>query len=159
MSTEDVKELLEDLISSYRAYHTERFREIQSVSERESVKDKADRAATALNSLFGDFPTYSEESLSREGQTASMDILRELEGLVEDVKRERPGGLSTSTWSGTADTVDELANELDKFIRVSTKDGSPVLWPFVSIIRVYLKSLFLRTGIILADLPGKFDLI
>jgi hypothetical protein len=154
MSSEDVKVLLEDLVSSYRAYRTDEFRDIEEGSERKMVQDKAERSAAALNSLFGTFAQYSEKSLSREGQSAAMEIVKELECIVEDVQQKRPGGLGTTKWSGTADTVEELTSELDKFIRVTTQDGSPVLWPFVSIIRVYLRSLFLRTGIILADLPG-----
>jgi hypothetical protein len=154
MSPEEVRILLEDLISTYRAYHTERFREVGNIQEREAVKDKAERAAAALNSLFKDFPEYSEESMLRESPNASQEILEELEGMVENVQRQRPGGLATQTWSGNADTLRDLEIQLDIFIRVNSQDETPILWPFVRIIRVYLKSLFLRTGIILADLPG-----
>jgi hypothetical protein len=155
MSSEDVKVLLEDLISGYRAYHIDTsFREVQSTAEREVVKSKAERSAAALNSLFGACTGYSEELLLKESPGASDEILKELERMVEQVQEKRPGGLKTSTFSGSADTADDLTCQLDVFIRTRTDDESPVFWPFVGIIRVYLRSLFLRTGIVLADLPG-----
>jgi hypothetical protein len=157
MSPEEVKILLQDLVSSYRAYYTDSFREIQSTAEREAVKDKAERSGAALKSLFGGYSEYSEDSLLREGQDALQKIVKELEIMVEDVQGRRPGGLTTSTWSGTTNSVDDLTVELEKFIRVTSQDGSPVLWPFVSIIRIYLKSIVLQTGIILADLPGESE--
>jgi hypothetical protein len=155
MSPEEIKIMLEDLVSSYRAYNTEAFREVNNQAEREAVKDKAESAAAALNSLFKEHPRYSEENLSREGQEAASEIVRELEGMVEEVQRHRPGGPTATTWTATADTVDDLTSQLDVFIRVRSQDGLPVLWPFVGIIRIYLRSLFLRSGVVLADLPGE----
>ncbi|KAF2801711.1 uncharacterized protein BDZ99DRAFT_528183 [Mytilinidion resinicola] len=158
MSSEELKVLLEDLVSSYRAYNTEAFREIINQAERDAVKDKAERAASALNSLFGEHARYSEENLSREGQDAAAQIVRDLESMVEEVQQDRPGGPTASTWSATASDAEDLTRQLDVFIRVRGQDGLPVLWPFVGIIRVYLRSLFLRSGVVLADLPGLRDL-
>ncbi|KAF2496947.1 hypothetical protein BU16DRAFT_616988 [Lophium mytilinum] len=158
MSPEELRILLEDLVSSYRGYNTEAFREIINQAERDAVKDKAERAAAALNSIFGEHARYSEEDLSREGQDAAAQIVRDLESMVEEVQRHRPRGPTATRYSATASDAEDLTRQLNVFIRVRSRDGVPVLWPFVGIIRVYLRSLFLRSGVILADLPGLRDL-
>ena len=115
MSSEEVKLLLEDLVSTYRAYFTERAQDVQNVSERDAIKDKAERAASALHSLFGGLSDYSEELLRVEDENASQSILLKLMEMVETVQRKRPGGLTSPTWSGSANTVDELHAKLEVF--------------------------------------------
>jgi hypothetical protein len=156
MPLEEVKELLEDLLSSYRAYHTDsHYREIKNPAEQAAVREKGERSASALHSLFSSDPGYSPESLSLEGPNAFASALEDLVQIANNIQQKRPGGIFTSTWADSAKSADDLSSKLQVFIQDKSLNGSPVLWPFIGIIRVYLKSYFLRTGIILADLPGE----
>jgi hypothetical protein len=156
-TSEEVNELLEDLVTSYRMCHDESiFGEIVSPAEQKAVKDKAGQAAIAIESMFGSCPSYPKERPSDEiGVETLQKYLATLREKVESVQSLLPGGINATRWSAPSESVDELSDELNLFTRTETEDGRPVFWPFVRTIRVYSRSLFLSTGIILADLPGE----
>lgn len=160
MSSRDFKALLHDLVCSYQAYHNpyydpSKFVGTEELSRQESTKERAERSAATLKSLFRGCTGYSESILLWQGPNSTPRIVEELEKMVKHVLLQRPGGPTSSKYSATAATIDDLTSQLDIFSRVTSQDELPILWPFVSIIRVYLKSLVLRSGLILADLPGK----
>lgn len=171
MSSEEVKELLEELLLNYRARYTETFREVKNVAEQESITSMAETAWKTFQSLFRNRPELTQKLLADESEGAEPSILRVLLSMAEEVQRERPGGLGTSTWSASTDTTDELTDVLEPFIRDHVDGDEPLIWPFVRIIRlayppittiigltlhrIYLRSYILRNGLVLADLPGK----
>lgn len=160
MSSREFKALLHDLVCGYQVYHNPdydpgAFVRTEGLSKQEFTKERAERSAATLNSLFGGCTGYSESILLWQGPNSTPRIVEELEGMVKHVQQQRPRGPTSSKYSATAATIDDLASQLDIFSRMTSQDKLPILWPFVSIIRVYLKSLVLRSGLILADLPGK----
>jgi hypothetical protein len=147
---EEVSDLLKDLVLGYRAWHVQALSSELSAAEQEAVHDKAQRCGEALNSIFEGFPGYSESLLTQSSPNSEQGILESLIQMAKSIQSQRPGGLSVTTWFEYV-SKDNLANALDKFVDPNVK---PSLWPFVKVIKVFLRSSLLESGIILADLPG-----
>jgi hypothetical protein len=129
--------------------------------ERKSVKQKAESAANSLNSIFGGFSEYSEELLrksanNQDAQLVHAEIYSRLDDMVKSIQAQRPGGLGVSSFSQDANTVEELSDRLRVFTQKKAEGHNSVLWPFIKIMRIYLASPMLETGVVLADLPGIF---
>lgn len=133
MTSEDVTDLLEELLSDYRAYYSDSFKEVRNPEEQKAVKSRAEKASSMLDALFGD--RISLEMLSNPASELSTTPLAMLQSLALDILRRRPGGTDTQIWSTTAQSVEELTDQIDPFIRDSSERGLPVIWPFVKIIR------------------------
>jgi hypothetical protein len=146
MTPAEVKELLEELVSSFRAYHTEAFREVQSPAEQRLIKEKAMKSRETLLCLFRRYSQVNDEFLTEEGSAAEISIINTLVSLVESVMQERPGGLESVTWSRTAMTVEDLSRDIDPFIQDPINERSPMIWPFVRIIRSVGKLQLLRAS-------------
>jgi len=134
MTSEEVRELLQELLLSIRAYR-EALREETNTSELESIRKKSENARKTLKSISKNHTRFTEESLMEEGPQAESSILEHLTSLAEEVKRERPGGLANQTWSTSAETVDDLNDKLEPFIRDNDENNASPIWPFVRIIR------------------------
>jgi hypothetical protein len=134
MTSQEVTDLLEELLSDYRAYYTDSFKEVLSLEDQRAIKSRAEKASSMLDALFGD--QVSPEVLSDPGSDASSTILFMLESHALDVLRHRPGGLNAHIWSTITYSVEELTDEIDPFIRDSSEDGFHVIWPFVKTIRL-----------------------
>ena len=132
MTSEDVKDLLEELLSDYRAYYSDSFKEVYSQEEQKAIKSRAEKASSMLDALFGD--RISLEMLSNPASELST-VLATLQSLALEVLRQRPGGIDTPIWSTITHSVEELKNQIDPFIRDSSEGGLHVIWPFVKIIR------------------------
>ncbi|KAF2195110.1 hypothetical protein K469DRAFT_681465 [Zopfia rhizophila CBS 207.26] len=158
MSSEEVTELLEELLQSYRAHFTEAFKEVKDLYERKRIKRIAERAEETFNSVFGNIAGFSLDMLAAEGADADVTALNYLKAMAKSVRSQRPGGLEMPTYVCVAQTIEDLAKELRGFTCDSAKSDVPTIWPFVRIIRVYLSSEVLSTGLIFADLPGLRDL-
>jgi hypothetical protein len=134
MTSQEVTDLLEELLSDYRAYYTDSFKEVERVEDENAIRSKAEKASSMLVALFGD--QISREVLSDTGSDASSAILRKLESYALDVLRHRPGGLDNNIWSTITYGVEELTDKIDPFIRDSSEGGLYVIWPFVKTIRL-----------------------
>jgi hypothetical protein len=132
MTSEDVKDLLEELLSDYRAYYSDSFKEVYSQEEQKAIKSRAEKASSMLDALFGD--RISLEMLSNPASELSA-VLATLQSLALEVLRQRPGGIDTPIWSTVTHSVEELTSQIDPFIRDSSEGNLPVIWPFVKIIR------------------------
>ena len=174
MSSDDVQEPLEELLLNYRAFYTNIYREVQNNAERNLIKSLGEKAESTFQCLFRNHLELTQEFLADETPGAEYSILAHLVSKAGEVLQQRPGGLTASTWSTSAETVDELIEKLEPIVRDDAdEDQPPPLWPFVRIIRfahylisidirvvlthcrIYLRSYILRTGLVLADLPGK----
>ena len=133
MTSQEITDLLEELISDYRAYYTDSFKEVRSEEDKKAIKSRAEKASSMLTALFGD--QVSPEVLSDPGSDASSTILRVLESHVLEILQHRPGGADARNWSTFANNVGELADKIDPFIRDFSEDGHHIIWPFIKIIR------------------------
>ncbi|PYI32270.1 hypothetical protein BP00DRAFT_445723 [Aspergillus indologenus CBS 114.80] len=138
MDQSEIRELLEELLSNVRKYYTDAFREVQKSEEKEHIKAAALRAWETLRSLFPHEEGLNLEFLSKEGEESVKTILTTLHEWAM-------AGLDWITDRGDETTF-------------AIPCKRPALWPFVKLIRVYLRSPVLRTGLVLADVPGFRDL-
>ncbi|KAF4273055.1 hypothetical protein CNMCM8812_008067 [Aspergillus fumigatus] len=158
MDHAEIRELLEELLSSVRKYYTDAYREVRDATEQEDIKAAARRAWDTLLSLFPNQPALDLDFLSRDGEDAVESIVTTLEEWARAGLDHRPGGRDSLRYSVVARHADECMEQLDYLTADSREGDRPALWPFVNVIRVYLRSPILRTGFVLADLPGFRDL-
>ncbi|RAK74660.1 uncharacterized protein BO72DRAFT_488077 [Aspergillus fijiensis CBS 313.89] len=158
MDKSEIRELLEELLSSVRKYYTDAFREVQVSEEKEDIKAAALRAWETLRSLFPHQKGFDLEFLSKEGEESVETVLTTLQEWAMAGLDHRPGGRDNLRYSVVARHADECMEQLDNLMADPKDSKRPALWPFVKLIRVYLRSPVLRTGLVLADLPGFRDL-
>ncbi|KAL4991483.1 hypothetical protein BDW68DRAFT_142463 [Aspergillus falconensis] len=157
MNTDELKELLQELLRDYRMRHTRAFDEVTEQKESERITALARRALATLNSLFKNEADMTEEFLSNEAPHAEELILTRLEEWALAGLDHRPGGREALHHRIEARDIYHCRENIDIFT-VASRPGKPALWPFVKLIRVYLRCPILRTGLVVADLPGFRDL-
>ncbi|KAL6231006.1 hypothetical protein BDW75DRAFT_233955 [Aspergillus navahoensis] len=116
--------------------------EIRGLLEELLSAGAARRAWDTLLSLFPNQPELDLDFVSQEGEHAVEPIITRLEEWAMAGQESRPGGRESLQYSVVANHADECM-ELDDLVADST-DG----------LLLYLRSPVLRTGLILADLPG-----
>ncbi|KAJ5772392.1 hypothetical protein N7520_002921 [Penicillium odoratum] len=159
MNSEEITELLEELLRSYRVYRCESsFRDLTSAEEREKLRDTAISAEETLQSLFNNQPGWNLEFLQDETEGAEKVILVKLKKWAEIAVSLRPGDHDSLVYTTVAKNLDRCKERIDDLVADTREDGEPALWPFIRLIRVYLKSQILRTGLVVTDLPGFRDL-
>ncbi|GKZ47440.1 hypothetical protein AbraIFM66951_010806 [Aspergillus brasiliensis] len=158
MNNDEIRELLEELLSSVRKYYTEAFREVRTSEEQENIKVAANRAWDTLKSLFPRQQHLDIDFLAQEGDDAVATIMTTLLQWAMAGLDNRPGGRDNLQYTIVARDADQCMEQLDRLMANDADSHQPALWPFVKLIRVYLRSPVLRTGLVLADLPGFRDL-
>ncbi|KAL2829504.1 hypothetical protein BDW59DRAFT_142167 [Aspergillus cavernicola] len=158
MDNGEIRELLEELLSNVRRYYTDAYRGVTELEEQEKIKTAANRALDTLRSLFPSQPELAVEFLSRDGEDAAESIVSTLEERAIAGLDNRPGGRDRLEEPRVARHAEECMELLDSLMVDPRGDDRMALWPFVRLIRVYLRSPILRTGLVLADLPGFRDL-
>jgi hypothetical protein len=158
MDNTEIRELLEELLANVRKYYTDAYREVRDATEQEDIKAAAKRAWDTLLSLFPNQPALDLDFVSRDGEDAVESIVTTLEEWAMAGLDHRPGGRDSLRYSAVARHADECMEQLDNLMADAREGDRPALWPFVKLIRVYLRSPILRTGLVLADLPGFRDL-
>ncbi|CAI7614861.1 unnamed protein product [Penicillium glandicola] len=155
MTEQEMKELLDELLSSFRQFHVNSFfRELNTAEEQRKCRDAAERAWETFQSLFSNQPTLTMDFLSADYDGAQSDLLTQLERWAYAGLTLRPGGSDALEYSMIAGDLKECKDSLDLLTTNNMGDGKPALWPFIKLIRVYLSSPILKTGLILADLPA-----
>ncbi|KAJ5632677.1 hypothetical protein N7490_009016 [Penicillium lividum] len=159
MNPEEITELLEELLRSYRVYRCDSsFRDLSSAEEREKLRDTATSAEETLQSLFNNQPGWNLEFLQDETKGAEKVILAKLKKWAEIAVSLRPGDHDSLVYTTVAKNLDRCKERIDDLVADTREDGGPALWPFIRLLRVYLKSHILRTGLVVTDLPGFRDL-
>ncbi|KAJ5788562.1 hypothetical protein N7457_003552 [Penicillium paradoxum] len=159
MNKEEMTELIDELLVNFRQFYVSSiFRELKTTEEQQNCRDAAAKAWESLQSLFKDQPELTIEFLSDETDGARSDTLAQLEQWASAGLAHRQGGSDALEYSATAGDIEECQSTLDQLAADSSEAGGPALWPFIKLIRVYLSSPILRTGLVLTDLPGLRDL-
>ncbi|GIK05752.1 hypothetical protein Aspvir_009865 [Aspergillus viridinutans] len=151
----EFRSLLEELLSNVRKYYTDAYREVVDAREQEHIKAAAKRAWDTLLSLFPNQPGLELDFLSTDREDAVESIVTTLEEWAMAGLDHRPGERDSLRYTVVARHADECMEQLDNLMADSRDDDRPAIWPFV---KVYLRSPVLRTGLVLADLPGFRDL-
>ncbi|OQE20840.1 hypothetical protein PENFLA_c015G08880 [Penicillium flavigenum] len=159
MNKEERGNLLAHLLLDFRKFYVSSiYRELQTIEEQRKCQDAAVKSWETLHSLFKTQPRLTIEFLSDESEDAHSEILALLEGWAYAGLINRQGGSDALEYSVIAGDVEECKSILDHLAADNPEGGGPTLWPFIKLIRVYLSSPILRTGLVLTDLPGLRDL-
>lgn len=136
MTAQEMKELLDELLSSFRRFHvTSSFQELKSQEEQHSCRDAADRAWETFRSLFSTQPRLTMEFLSADFDGAYPELLEQLERWAYAGLTLRPGGPDALEHSVIAGDLTECKESLDLLTANNMNDGRPALWPFIKLIR------------------------
>lgn len=136
MDLDEIQELLEELLRSFRGYYTREFVEVESAQEQEKIKAAAIRARDTLTSLFPNHAEVNHEYLAAEGIEAEQAILQHLKELVMGVRDHWPGGPDAEQYRVVAEDDDECKNHLDELTTDPGEPDKPAIWPFVKVIRL-----------------------
>ncbi|KAL4972993.1 hypothetical protein BDW66DRAFT_143057 [Aspergillus desertorum] len=158
MNNAEIRELFEELLSNVRRYYTDAYREVTQVEEQENIRSAATRAWNTFRSLFPNQPQLELDFLSRDGEDVAESIVSTLVEWAIARLDNQPGGRDRLEQPRVASHADECMDLLDSLTTDNSGGDGTALWPFVKLIRVYLRSPILRTGLVLADLPGFGDL-
>ncbi|KAB8261079.1 hypothetical protein BDV32DRAFT_137730 [Aspergillus pseudonomiae] len=134
MDEEEVKELLEELVQSFRMYYTDLYREVTSIEEQERIRDRSTRAWSTLNSLFRDQPELTHEFLSDQTDDALSRILEQLGDWAAQSCTRRPGGAALQH-TIIPSNVQECRSQLDMLTMDPRDESEVAIWPFIKLIR------------------------
>ncbi|KAM4054595.1 dynamin family protein [Hirsutella rhossiliensis] len=149
LSQDEIEDALSELLYSYRQLHMpgvtsdETSREEYREYEQESAQ-----AWSALEAAFKHHHGFSQHFLKDTTEGAFGRVKDQLIRWSYDI--DWPAGGETGVWKGTAGTSHECLEQTDVFM-------GDKYWPFTKVIRIYLDTQILRTGVVLADLPGLQD--
>lgn len=175
LSEHEMKDHLRELVWSYRKLFVVQRLQAEggarddagnrNISEKdlERIERESEHAWGALEAAFTHQRRFSQEMLRDSSENAAQRITDQLVLWAKDI--EWPEGGSDGKWTSTAQSADECCAKTSIFM-------GDRLWPFTKMIRydaerlgesfetdhysrVFIDSPVLRTGIILADLPGK----
>ncbi|KAL4941621.1 hypothetical protein BDV06DRAFT_194026 [Aspergillus oleicola] len=158
MNTDEMKELLRELVRAYRMRHTRAFDEVTDQEECQRITLLSQRAWTTLDSLFPHETDLTEEFLSTEDEQAEGQIITRLEAWAFAGLIHRPGGPEALRHVFETGDIYDCRETIDTLTVTTRERHRPAIWPFVRLITVYLRSPVLRTGLVVADLPGFRDL-
>ena len=167
LTTSEIHHLLKELVWNYRQlYHPGTLNNGSSGNDHEETRVDYERlsslAWSTLETAFKHKREFNQDFLRDESQGAMDGITNTLIEWTNDI-----------IWPGTTITV-ETAKACSRMLTGFMKDR---LWPFMKVIRqaqrssypifrqranirrVYLSSQVLKTGVVLADLPGKLPCI
>ncbi|KAI9879730.1 MAG: hypothetical protein M1830_007515 [Pleopsidium flavum] len=145
----EIYEELHELLWSYRQLFTVDKEQDINAHDYKTMERESTLALATLKGVFGDRAETTYEYLNDACEGAFDRILTKLRSLAGSL--EWPEGARDGKWSSTAETAEQCHEQTGAFM---TKG----LWPFTKIVRVYLSAQVLKTGVILADLPGYRDI-
>lgn len=144
MDSEEVKELLQELLQSFRMYYTDIFREVTSIEEQEHIRERSTRAWGTFNSMFRDQPDLTHEFLADQTEGAQPRILERLQEWARLSCRQRPGG-TDSGHTAVLDSLDQCRSHLDTLTMDRHGERETAIWPFINLIRYvgYAKGVYI----------------
>ncbi|KAL9016734.1 MAG: hypothetical protein Q9185_005941, partial [Variospora sp. 1 TL-2023] len=148
---DEIDDQLQELLHSYRElYQPGLGKELEDNEQQyREIERKSEIAFSTLQSIFPDCPKVTSEKLRGNGDGAFKRILDGLRRLAKKI--EWPSGAADGRWTATAASSAECHEKVAYFMQ----NG---LWPLTNIVRIYLSAQVLKSGIVLADLPGYRDI-
>ncbi|CAJ0551485.1 Ff.00g114150.m01.CDS01 [Fusarium sp. VM40] len=145
----EIRELIKELLWSYRQLFLPGV-ESSETSEQDYNRymRQSEQAWSALHAAF----KHKRQFTQRFAQDMSDGALERITNQLIEWSREIewPTSGADGFWTSTAQTAEECVEQTKLFMQDK-------FWPFTKIIRVYLNSQVLKTGVVLADLPGLQD--
>ena len=119
------------------------------MQEYESCAQEKTIASSSLAPVFGSKANF-QQLLDDRTPGALERAIEQFTQWAADLTARWPQSSSGPVWRSTADTADSCCEATDKLM----EDES---WPFTKVIRVFLDAEVLKTGVVLADLPGLYS--
>ncbi|KAL8884624.1 MAG: hypothetical protein Q9215_007377 [Flavoplaca cf. flavocitrina] len=147
----EINEQLHELLVSYRELYQPGIEKELENNEQlyQEIEKKSTVAASTLQSIFPDHPEATPIRMKDQSDGAFEQILENLKRLASLI--EWPADAKNGRWTATAASAAECHDKVAYFM----KKG---LWPLTNVVRIYLNAQVLKTGVILADLPGYRDI-
>lgn len=133
MSADEVNELLNSLIQSFRMYYTDAFKEVTDADEKERIREQSTKAWATLQSMFRNQPELSHEFLADQTEGAQSRILNQFLQWTSGSYTERPGGAKLQH-TVVLDDIHQCRSYLDQ-LTMNPPGNKPATWPFINIIR------------------------
>lgn len=153
LPVEEIRELIQELLRTFRAGYEPSVKEIDDLAERTDTTEKADKAWHTLHVMFRNQQFFTKEFLLRYPANAQTPLIDVLHHWALEFLATRPGGGKARTWSAAAFDVEECSDRVDGFTSSPVDESTSALWPFVRLVRVYLRSPILQSGVVLVDCP------
>ncbi|KAF7956008.1 hypothetical protein EAE96_004929 [Botrytis aclada] len=151
LSKPERQEMVEELLWSYRQlFFPDSDNEGNALDsdEQERIERESAVAWSALEALFSQQEKFNVSFVSDKSEGAFERIKSQLLEWMQKINF--PADDESGLWTASAHTSDECQELTSVFMEDK-------LWPFTKIIRVYLDAEVLKTGVVLADLPGLQD--
>ena len=149
MTGSAIEEVVTELLWSYRQLYLPGVEgDGTSAADYDRCQRESAQAWSALQAAFSHKRGFREATLRDMSEGALERLTEQLVGWSREI--QWPGRADDGLWRSEADTAEECVEKTALFMRDQ-------YWPFTKIIRVYLSAQVLKTGIVLADLPGKDD--
>ncbi|KAK4152198.1 hypothetical protein C8A00DRAFT_35109 [Chaetomidium leptoderma] len=144
-----IEEVVHELLWNYRQLYLPGVADHHSSVDNLQHQRESAQAWSALEAAFGHQPEFGEGMLR---DMSSEDALERLTAQLVEWSREIewPESAVDGLWRSTADSAEECVEKTSVFMQNQ-------YWPFTKIIRIYLNAQVLKTGGVLADLPGLQD--
>ncbi|KAH7190559.1 hypothetical protein BKA60DRAFT_626321 [Fusarium oxysporum] len=149
LSAPEIRDMIQELLWSYRQLYLPGV-ESDETSEQDYNRymRESEQAWSALHAAFKHKRQFTKKFAQDISNGALERITDQLIEWAQEI--EWPAGGVDGFWTSTAQTADECVEHTKLFMQDK-------FWPFTKIIRVYLNSQVLKTGVVLADLPGLQD--
>ncbi|RYP26651.1 hypothetical protein DL767_007934 [Monosporascus sp. MG133] len=149
LAKDEIAEMVRELLWSYRQLFLPGVEsDTTSAADYARYTRESEQAWSALEAAFQHQSRFSKEMLRDMSEGALERIQDQLISWTNDM--EWPDGGEAGCWRSTASNAEECREKTGLFMQDR-------YWPFTKIIRVYLNAQVLKTGLILADLPGLQD--
>ncbi|KAL8365133.1 hypothetical protein RB595_004106 [Gaeumannomyces hyphopodioides] len=152
LSGSEIEDMIGELLWSYRQlYLPDVASDTTPAADYTRYMRESEQAWSALEAAFQHQPGFSREML-QDLSDGSLERLRNrLVGWARDIEWPRGDDeAQDGIWRSTAATGEECCKKASLFMQNS-------YWPFTKVIRVYIDAEVLKTGLVLADLPGLQD--
>ncbi|KAH8744019.1 hypothetical protein F5882DRAFT_455086 [Hyaloscypha sp. PMI_1271] len=149
LSKSEIEDLIKELLWNYRQIFLPEVEE-DKVDPKDYARyqRESEQAWSALEAGFRHQRGFNKQLVS---DMAEGGLEKATDQLVQwSHELEWPDGGNPGFWKATADTAEECCEMTSIFMEDR-------FWPFTKIIRVYLNAQVLKTGVVLADLPGLQD--
>ncbi|TGO22762.1 hypothetical protein BPAE_0156g00090 [Botrytis paeoniae] len=151
LSKPERQEMVEELLWSYRQLFfpdSDNEGNALDFDEQQRIERESAVAWSALKALFSQQEEFDVSFLSDKSKGSFERIKSKLLEWMQKI--EFPADDESGLWTASAHNSDECQELTSVFMEDK-------LWPFTKIIRVYLDAEVLKTGVVLADLPGLQD--
>ncbi|KAF4472847.1 hypothetical protein FALBO_253 [Fusarium albosuccineum] len=149
LSTYEIEEIVREMLWSYRQLFLPGI-ESNDTSDQDYARysRESEQAWSALHAAFKHKRQFTQKFAQDTSEGALERVTRQLIEWTTEI--EWPSSGIDGFWTSTAETAEECVEHTKLFMQDK-------YWPFTKIIRVYLNSQVLKTGVVLADLPGLQD--